>query len=725
VAFGKDVVLAYLEVNPGADRRQIARDLRLKSADRRLLKAIHAELAPARAATPPLAADSEPAASPAPDIVAARVVGFDDETAEPVLAPAEWLRAGPPPRIRLRRLDAAALAPGSRALVRIDRRDGHEWRGRLLRAADEMPERVVGVVRATPQGRIVEPADRRLRQEFLLVPGAEPPPRAGDLVVARPLPVRRFERPRAALVEHLGDSGSPRAASAIALALHDIPVEFSAAALAEIRRCARASHEAPRADLRAIKLVTIDGADARDFDDAVHAVPDPDTQGWRITVAIADVAWYVRPGSALDHDAALRGNSVYFPDRVVPMLPERLSNDLCSLRPGEDRPVLAAELRIDAGGTLHAHRFVRATMRSAARLTYDQVQAWRDGDPSALPADLHEPARHLFAAYAALAAARARRGTRELDLPERAVTVGPEGRIAAIAPRAPHDSHRLIEEMMILANVAAAESLERSRQPCLYRIHERPSDERLDALGVSLAALGYRLAKGQGVRPALLRDVLAWAAGKPFQDMVSDLVLRSQALALYSPENPGHFGLALPRYAHFTSPIRRYADLVVHRALIAAHGLGDGGATPDHASLAATGERVSRAERRAQAAERAALERHVAQFLAARVGASFAARVSGLHRAGIFVALTETGAEGLVPMSSLPGRWRLHPAGHLLEGPGGRIGLADKVTVRLVEAAGISGALRFELDLAPAPGGQGARTRPGPRGRRGSKRRPA
>ena len=704
--FGRDRVLAFLRENPGADRRAVARALRLKGDERLALKAMFAEIAE-ELARERAAAPREGAKAPADaggqdaDILLVRVSALDLETGEAIASPVEWLRPGPPPRIRLGRFDAASLGEGARGMVRVTSREGRLWRARLLRAAPELPERVVGVVRRTPAGRVIEPADRRLRIEFALVDGPDGKAGDGELVVARPLAWRRFERPRAEVIERLGDEHAPRAASAIALALHDIPVEFDPRALAEARDATPAPMGA-RLDLRDLPLVTIDGADARDFDDAVHAEPDPAGGGWRIRVAIADVAWYVRPGAPLDLDAQRRGNSVYFPDRVVPMLPERLSNDLCSLRPLQDRPVLVADMRIDAAGRLQSHGFARAMMRSAARLTYEGIQAWADGDAAALPAALHGPASHLFAAFRALSAARDARGTLDLDMQERAVSLGPDGAIASISPRRRLDAHRLIEEFMILANVAAAETLERRNLGCLYRVHDQPSPERLDALRESLATLGYRLAKGQAPRPALLRDVLRWAEGKAFAPMVSDLVLRSQALAVYSPDNLGHFGLALPRYAHFTSPIRRYADLVVHRALVHAFGLGEGAAAAAHADLVLSGERVSRAERRAQAAERAAMERYVAAFLAARVGATFEGRISGLHRAGIFVTLSDSGAEGLVPMSSLPGRWRLHPAGHALEGPG-RLALADRVLVRLAETSPVTGMLRLELEDVPAP----------------------
>jgi ribonuclease R len=716
-AFSREQILDFLRAHPGADRRSVARELRLKGDERVQLKILWRELADAGLLPQ---ADANADAAPRvvetgtpPDVMLVRIETIDLDSGEAIAEPVEWARAGAPPRIRLSRFDAAGLAAGGRALVRVGERAGRVWRARLLRTAPDLPERIVGVVRHTRIGRILEPADKKLRLEFLLADEAQEPPADGELVVAAPLAQRRFEKPRAKIIERLGDEDAPRAASAIALALHDIPVAFSPGALEQARKAVPSPH-AGREDLRTLPLVTIDGADARDFDDAVFAEPDPENQeGFRLVVAIADVAWYVRPDTPLDRDAQLRGNSVYFPDRVVPMLPERLSNDLCSLRPAEDRPVVAVELRIDASGTLHRHRFMRATMRSAARLTYERVQAWADGDSSAVPPSLHDPLRHLYAAFRALAGARRARGTLDLDLEERAVALDAQGRISRIAPRARLDAHRLIEEFMILANVAAAEALERKHRPCLYRVHDRPSAERIDALRESLGTLGYRLAKGQVVRPALLGDVLRWAEGKPFQAMVNDLVLRSQALAVYSPENLGHFGLALPRYAHFTSPIRRYADLAVHRALIEAFGLGEGDDRSDFAALLVVGERVSRAERRAQAAERAALERYVAAFLKPQVGNSFEARISGLHRAGIFVVLADSGAEGLIPMSTLPGRWRLHPAGHSLEGPW-RLSLADRIQVRLAEVVALTGALRFELDHAP-PEGHEARRQPRPR----------
>lgn len=690
-------VLQHLRDNPQADKRDLARHFGLKGGERIALKTILRELAAEGLFD--LAQRRPSLDTVDAEIVVAVVDAIDGDSGEATARLVEWLRPGPPPHLRLDRRDSGGLERGTRVLVRIGRREGRTWRARLVRRAPDLPDRIVGVVRRTPVGRVIEPADKRLRLEFS-IDGDDPAIATGELVAAAPLAARRFERPRARILERLGRADGPRAASAIAIALNDIPVEFSHAALAERVPMPRLPG---REDLRDLPLVTIDGEDARDFDDAVFSDADPERpDGFRIVVAIADVAWHVRPGGALDREARRRGNSVYFPDRVVPMLPERLSNDLCSLRAGQDRPVLVADMRIDAQGNLLGHRFARALMRSHARLTYEQMQAWADGDHSALPEALQAPATRLFAAYRALASARARRGTLDLDLPERQVRLDTEGRVTSILPRPRLDAHRLIEEFMILANVAAAAALERRHRGCVYRIHDQPSPERLDGLRDALATLGYRLARGQVVRPSLLAQVLAWAAGKPIAAMVSDLVLRSQALAIYSPDNIGHFGLALPRYAHFTSPIRRYADLVVHRAIIEAFGLGEGGAAMPHADLVAIGEDVSRAERRAQAAERAAFERILASHLATQRGGEFRARITGLHRAGVFVALADTGADGLIPMASLPGRgWRLHPAGHRLEGPM-RLSLGDDIVVRLIDAVPLSGALRFDLATAPA-----------------------
>jgi ribonuclease R len=598
---------------------------------------------------------------------------------------------------------APALGVGERAVARFVRLDGDAYEARLIRALGGAPDRVLGLFHRDRDGGRIEPTDRKLRTDFHVAHGDAADAADGEIVLAEVLPARRLGLPQARIIERIGDSADPRAFSLIAIHAHGIPTAFPPAAI-KLAEKARPVALDERTDLRALPLVTIDGADARDFDDAVWAERDGE-RGWHILVAIADVAWYVRPADALDRAARERGNSVYFPDRVVPMLPEALSNELCSLKPGVERACMAVHLWLDGEGKVHRHRFLRGLMRSAARLTYEAVQEAVDGRPNdATRPLLDQVLRPLYGAYRVLDDARRQRGTLDLDLPERRILLDPDGRVARIEPRQRLDSHRLVEEFMIAANVAAAQELERLRQPCMYRVHDAPDPAKLAALRQFLDSIGIAglvLAKGQVVRPRHFNEILRRAAGTPYAALVNELVLRSQAQAVYSPENIGHFGLGLRRYAHFTSPIRRYADLLVHRALIAGLNLGAGGLPPiETADFAATAEHISMTERRAAAAERSAGDRYVTAFLAERVGASFAARVNGVTRAGLFVTLAETGADGLVPMSSLPDDYYVHDeARHRLVGRRfGRIyTLGDALSVRLAEANTVTGSLLFAL----------------------------
>ncbi|MGB1548216.1 MAG: ribonuclease R, partial [Alphaproteobacteria bacterium] len=527
--------------------------------------------------------------------------------------------------------------------------------------------------------------------------------RPGELALAEVTHSSRRTR-EARIVETFGPSDRPSAVSLIAIQTHDIPMDFPEDALALAKQAKAASPEG-RHDLRKIPLVTIDGADARDFDDAVWAEADSDLGnpgGWHLLVAIADVAYYVRPGDALDRTAYTRGNSVYFPDRVVPMLPEQLSNGWCSLKPGEDRPCLAAHLWIDRGGKLLRHQFIRGLMRSAARLTYEQVQRAEDGHADATTEPLLETTlKPLYGAYRALKAARVERGTIDIDLPERTVVFDAAGQLAALRPAPRFESHRLIEECMILANVAAAETLEKRQAPCLYRIHDTPPENKLEPLREFLNSLNIRLAKGQVLRPHHFNRILHEAAGTPHADIVNLVVLRSQSKAEYSPENHGHFGLALHRYCHFTSPIRRYADLIVHRSLIRALNLGPEGITPETASkLADIGEHISLTERRAETAERDAIDRYATLYLSDRVGAEFPGKIAGVTRFGLFIALDETGADGFVPIRTLGWEHFVHDEiHHRLTGErsGLTFRLGDRVVVKLVEANKATGSLLFHL----------------------------
>lgn len=598
----------------------------------------------------------------------------------------------------------SSLSVGDRVLAKLRRLSDGEYEGRTIRRLEGGPARVLGVYRHGAEGGRLVCTDRRAKAELAITLANAGEAEPGDLVMAEVLPASRGGLRQAKVVERLGRSEEPRAISLIAIHGAGLPTVFPAAALDEIAQ-AKTPTLAGRSDLRALPLVTIDGADARDFDDAVFAAPDSDPGnpgGWHVAVAIADVAHYVRPGSALDRAALDRGNSTYFPDRVVPMLPEGLSNDLCSLKPDQDRPCLAVHMWFDRSGTKRRHRFERALMRSAARLTYEQVQTAADGFPDEAAAPLAERViAPLYGAFRALLGARERRGTLELELPERQVRLSPDGRVAEIVERPRYDSHRLIEEFMIAANVAAAESLEAAGSPLLYRVHDKPTVDKLESLREFLSSLGLRLARGHGTEPIHFTQILKLASQLPDKIAVNEMILRSQAQAEYNPENIGHFGLALPRYAHFTSPIRRYADLVVHRALIRALGLGsDGLDDAGLARLTEIGGHISKTERRSSSAEREAIDRYTASFLADRVGAIFAGRICGVTRFGLFVKLDHTGADGLIPIRTLPQDYYDHDERlHALVGRrnGACYRLGEAVQVRLVEADALTASTLFAL----------------------------
>ena len=663
-----------------------------------------------------------------PEMAVVEVFGTDPD-GDPLARPVSWPEgSGRPPLVLMRpeRPGQPALAPGERVLARLKHIGAGKYEGRTFkRVGSAAPVRILGVYE---QGRI-QPTDRRQRADWTVPEeernGAEP----GEIVLAEPLPARALGPRPARVVERLGRMDDARAISLICVHAHGIPDRFPPEALAEAE-ASRAVPPTGREDLRGVPLVTIDGEDARDFDDAVFAAPEGDG-GWRVLVAIADVAHYVRPGSALDREARERGNSVYFPDRVVPMLPEALSNGWCSLKPLEERGCLFVEMRFDASGTKTGHRFGRGLMRSAARLTYEAAQASIDAgtDPEGVPPG---GMAALNGAFRALLAAREKRGTLDLELPERRVLLDDAGRVAAVVPRARLDAHRLIEEFMVAANVCAAEELERRHQPCMYRVHDQPSAEKLEGLRQFLGTFGITLPPAGQVQPRSFSHALEIVRGRPEERLVNEAVLRGQAQAAYHPENIGHFGLALPRYAHFTSPIRRYADLLVHRALISGLHLGlDGLGESEVERFPDTAEHITRTERRAAAAERDAVDRYLAAHMAHQVGNSFDARISGVTRFGLFVTLESNGASGIVPLRSLPDdRWIEDEAGRALAGlrTGLRFTLGQAVEARLAEADPRTGSLVFHLlgGVLPSPLPRGV-PRPASGGRsasgRGARRR--
>ena len=691
-------------------KREIAKAFGLSGAARielkRVLKEIEADGAIARGRGGVMAEGGS-----LPPVVLADIRSRDRH-GDFLAVPVEWTGAGKPPPIALlsprgpRKGGRPAAGIGDRALIRVERDAEGGYTGRVVKVIGKNKAEVIGVYRTGAQGGRIVPVEKRSAgREILIPPGEEGQARDGDLVSVRLERETRFGLSRGRVRERLGSLGSEKAVSLIALHLHAIPHVFSEATLAEAGAVKPATLKG-REDWRARALLTIDPPDAKDHDDAVMAEPDPDPAnpgGFILTVAIADVAAYVRPGSSLDREALERGNSVYFPDRVVPMLPERISNDLCSLREGEDRPALAVRMVIAADGQKRRHGFHRVMMRSKAKLSYAQAQAAIDGQADAASEPLLETALHpLWAAYAALKEARDRRGPLALDLPERKVLLDPAGAVDRVIVPDRLDAHRLIEEFMIQANVAAAETLEAARQALIYRVHDEPAPEKMRALGEVLASIGIKLPKEGSLRPALFNRILGAVAGTEHASFINEVVLRSQAQAVYAAENLGHFGLNLRRYAHFTSPIRRYADLIVHRALIVACRLGSDGLSPEVSTgeLARIGEQISAAERRAMAAERETIDRLIAHHLVDRVGATFEGQVSGVTRAGLFIKLDGTGADGFVPISQLGTDYFRHEEGrHALVGErsGETFRLGDRVTVRLVEASAVAGALRFEL----------------------------
>jgi len=640
--------------------------------------------------------------------------------------PASWDEAeGAPPRVSVRvpRTARVVPAPGDRILARIDAGDGPvpTYTAKPMKILEKPRRGQIGIVRLDADGARLVPVERKLR-ELRIDGGDLGEARDGDLVEVSVRMTGRLMIPKAKVVAVIGNPQSEGAISMIAIHNLEIPYRFPADVLREAEAAGTTSLKG-REDWRQVPLVTIDPPDAKDHDDAVHAEPDSDPKnpgGHVVTVAIADVAAYVRPGSALDREAYLRGNSVYFPDRVVPMLPERISNDLCSLREGENRPALAVRMVLDAKGRKLRHSFHRVIFRSAARLSYQQVQAAIDGAPDEATGPLREGVLlPLWRAYQAMQRAREARGPLDLDLPERKIVLDAAGMVADVRVPERLETMRLIEEMMIAANVAAAETLEKHKSALLYRVHDTPSREKLDALRAFLASLELSFGKSEAVRPADFNRVLAKARSGGKAEQVSEMVLRSQAQAEYAHENYGHFGLNLDRYAHFTSPIRRYADLIVHRALIAALELGGDGLTEDEAGrLPGIAQHISMTERRAMLAERETSDRLLAQFLATKIGAEFMGRISGVTRAGLFVRLTETGADGFIPASTIGAdyyRFVEEMQAMVGDRTGETFRIGDTVKVRLLEAAPVAGALRFEL-LS-----EGVRGKPSS-GKRGPKR---
>ncbi len=664
-----------------------------------------------------------------PKVTTLKIVGLEDgdliaepdnwDPEAPGKAPRLIIRE-PRPRPGVKR--PPALKRGDRILARTEETEGGSWIAHPMKKLPSRTEGLMGVVEIDKAGKAwLAPVDKRVRQSTPIADRGEA--EQGQLVIAER--VGRSDRAGVKVIEVVGDPLAPRSFSLIAIAKHGIPNVFPEEVLEEAPRAAKLKlSDKAREDLRHLPIVAIDPADARDHDDAIWAEPDGQG-GFNALVAIADVSFYVRPGSALDREARKRGNSVYFPDRVVPMLPEVLSADVCSLKEGEDRAAMACHLHINADGKVSSFRFTRALVRIAHNIAYEDAQKAVDsGNPPEFLAN-------LWAAWKALAAARHARDPLELELPERRVVLNEQGQITEIAIRERLDAHRVVEDFMIAANVAAAKALEAKTAPVVYRIHEPPSREKLIALRDYLATMGKKLALGQVVTPGLFNRMLKDVTDEAEKALVMEAVLRSQTQAYYGPANAGHFGLSLGSYAHFTSPIRRYSDLLVHRALVDAYKLeqpAPPGSIPatsglsdrDRASLQQVSDAISQTERRAMEAERDTIDRYVAAWLSARVGEVFDTRITGVQSFGFFATIVGLGGDGLVPISTLGGEYFRHDeAAQALVGSdsGTTYASGDRLKLRLAEANPLTGALKFVLPDQQASVIEPRGARPQDRGR--------
>lgn len=702
-------LVAFLNDNPGkVGKREVARAFHIKGDDRSKLKDMLRELknsgkAEKTSGKKLILADGLPETCPC-------LITGTDSDGELVARPLNWTKKTTCPQILITDLGRLRPAPreGDTVMLKLTPKGKRFFHGTVMRRLSQQPNRIVGLFDTTSGkgGRILS-VDRRLHQNYIVDRAHTGNAKNGDVVIAEvPQNVFSSAEKYAKIIHVIGPANAPRAASLIALHLHGIPVEFTEEAVKQSEK-SKLPDMKKRTDLRNIPLVTIDGEDARDFDDAVFAEPDEDKKnkdGFHIIVAIADVACFVRPYSALDNCARERGNSVYFPDRCIPMLPEKLSADLCSLKPNADRPCLAAHLWVNKNGKLIRYKFVRAAMRSAARLNYHEVQDVFDGKMPEINEELRPHILDLKSAYDVLAQARKKRNALELDVIEREIELDDKGQVKNIQPRERLDSHKMIEEFMILANVAAAETLEEHNVPAMYRIHESPSAEKAVALQSFLETIGIKTGKSGKLTGGDLNKILDKVRETPRAGMINELILRSQSQARYSPENLGHFGLALEKYAHFTSPIRRYADLLVHRGLISALRLGNDGLTDENGNLTVDledlGDHISATERRAAAAERDAEERYLSAYLKDRIGERFGGTINGVSRFGLFVTIDDIGAEGLIPISSLPNDYYIcEEERHRLFGSstGNTYELGEHVFMTLAEATPVTGGLLFHI----------------------------
>ena len=703
----RDELIAHIRENNGPTiRRDIARAFGVRGAERAKLRRMLVELE----SDGLIARSKKQKWSPSdrlPPVTVLEVYDIDED-GYPLVKPVNWDESSPSPFIELKTGSKNLKAPGlgDRVLCRLQPNGEQKYKAIPMRHVSKETKEIIGIFRKNNEGGLLESIDRRNSKDIFISDTQKGDAKDGELIIASLLPGRHHGMSRAKVIKRICDSSSSGAISMIAIYEADIPFEFTESLLSVAENLARPKNGG-RKDLRDVPLITIDGADARDFDDAVFAEPDQsidNTGGWHLIVAIADVSWFVRPNSILDREAYKRGNSVYFPDLVVPMLPPGLSNDLCSLLPDQERACLAVDLWISKTGVLLNHKFQRAVIKSFGRFNYEQVENIHNGAPSPIP---RSHINNLYMAFESLSHERKNRGTLELDLPETKIVLDRDGNVKSINTIKRLDSHRLIEEFMITANIAAGTELTSLKQPAIFRVHDEPDKEKLEVLRRILVEFKTNLPKSKIYRASDFNSLLMKLKKHPNSQLINELILRSQSRAEYSPQNIGHFGLNIRKYAHFTSPIRRYADLLVHRSLITGLGLE---ASRNHEDLPTDntgdnfieiGEHISATDRRAVIAERNANDRYTAEYLSKHLGEVFTGVISGVTKAGLFIRLDMIGAEGFVPASRLTGsRYLFDAKKYTLSN--NRLGikhrLGGNVEIRIIEANGIKSSSIFEIN---------------------------